>query len=72
MQIVVANTSKIKISKAIHNEVENTGEAQQVVANTSKIKISKAIHNFKDLLHYLKAIPSPFFFTPEQQYVVLS
>ena len=43
--MVVANTSKIKISKAIHNQDECDTPSQTVVANTSKIKISKAIHN---------------------------
>ena len=42
---VVANTSKIKISKAIHNSSRSLQSRTAVVANTSKIKISKAIHN---------------------------
>ena len=42
---VVANTSKIKISKAIHNRYSAPQPCGCVVANTSKIKISKAIHN---------------------------
>ena len=70
-QSVVANTSKIKISKAIHNVFIHVFFIKPVVANTSKIKISKAIHNFEDFLHYLQIMSGPLFFTLERQYIVL-
>ncbi len=43
--LVVISLSKIKISKAIHNEPQRQMEYAPVVISLSKIKISKAIHN---------------------------
>ena len=42
---VVIGTSKVKISKAIHNVGHIAPRALRVVIGTSKVKISKAIHN---------------------------
>ena len=42
---VVISLSKIKISKAIHNEEWSLEVRCRVVISLSKIKISKAIHN---------------------------
>ena len=41
----VISLSKIKISKAIHNDDLALPEASFAVISLSKIKISKAIHN---------------------------
>ena len=43
---VVISLSKIKISKAIHNDVGRFLPRTFVVISLSKIKISKAIHNY--------------------------
>ena len=43
--IVVISLSKIKISKAIHNFINEGQNIKWVVISLSKIKISKAIHN---------------------------
>ena len=45
IHVVVVSMSKIEISKAIHNEVQNKVLAYSVVVSMSKIEISKAIHN---------------------------
>ena len=41
----VVSLSKIKISKAIHNNVQTSPSITGAVVSLSKIKISKAIHN---------------------------
>ena len=45
MQRVVRYTSKVEISKAIHNGALNAIAQLCVVRYTSKVEISKAIHN---------------------------